>query len=199
MKERKDKLNRLLELLQSSRYLYSKEKGGVGIMQLPPPPGTLMNCESAARIFMQIASDMGVDRLQALYYGAAARNSRGDKMGYLVLQEHNAKALGNGPEINDAGVAGWEFENHWRVKDPVTGIIYDPTFGTSSPNNLKGIVGTDMTTGMNFSMTTVYGKKYTVTREGVRVTCRVASGPVLPNYQVGDGDFLPREMTGLRP
>jgi hypothetical protein len=196
--ERKDKLNRLLELLQTSRYSYAKERGRVGIETLPPAQGTAMNCESAARIFMQIAADMGVDRLQALYYEATAKNAKGDKMGYFVLQERMAKALGNGPEINKPPVVGWEFDNHWRVKDPDTGIIYDPTFGTSSPLNLKGILGTSMTTGKNWEMTTVYGKKYTITRQGVSVTCTVANTPVSATDTVGDEDFLAKTMTGLR-
>jgi len=196
--ERKDKLNRLLELLQTSRYSYAKERGRVGIETLPPAPGTAMNCESAARIFMQIASDMGVDKLQALYFGATRTNKRGDKLGYLVLQERGVKALGNGPEINKPPVAGWEFDNHWRVKDPETNIIYDPTFGTSSPMNLKGIQGTDMTTGLNFSMTTVYGDKYTITRQGIGVTVAVANTPVPSKDFVGDENFVAKPMTGLR-
>ncbi len=197
--ERKDKLDRLLELLQTSRYQYSKEKGRVGIDTLPPPPGTSMNCESAARIFMQIASDMGVDGLQALYYGATNTNKQGDKMGYFVIQERGVKALGNGPEINKPPIAAWEFDNHWRVKDPVTNVIYDPTFGTSSPLNLKGVLGTSMDTGKNFVMTTVYGKKYTITRQGVTVTATATATPVSSSDQVGDGDFVMKVMTGLRP
>ncbi len=196
--ERKDKLKRLLDLLQTSRYQYEKVKGRVGVEQLPPAPGTAMNCESAARIFMQIASDMGVDGLQALYYEATAKNGKGDKMGYLVLQERGEKALGNGPEINSRPVVGWEFDNHWRVKDPVTNIIYDPTFGTMSPNNPKGVLGTEMKTDTNWTMTTVYGNKYTVVRRGIAATSTATGTAVLPSHQVSDQNFTMRAMTGLR-
>ncbi len=59
-------------------------------------------------------------------------------------------------------------------------------------------MGTDMTTGMNFSMTTVYGKKYTITRQGITATCSVANVPVPPMYLVGDENFVAKPMTGLR-
>ena len=198
--QRKEKLDRLLNLLQTSNYQYAKEKSGVNIQQLPPAPGTAMNCQSAARIFMQIASDMGVDRLQALYYEAPGKNSRGDKMGYLVLQSRGAKALGHGPEISQHPVVGWEFDNHWRVQDPLTGIIYDPTFGTSSPHNLMGIVGTDMSTSTNFDMTTVYGTIYKVVWQGTHATTSATGADLSPaaQYQVTDRSFNPKTMTGLR-
>ena len=197
--ERKNKLNRLLELLQTSNYTYSKEKGGISLEQLPPPSGSRINCESAARVFMQIAADMGVDQLQAVYYKATATNARGDAMGYFVPTNPFVKALGNQPEISNRVLTGWEFDNHWRVKDPITGITYDPTFGTSSPNNPAGIIGTSMETGTNFSMTTVYGKKYSVKRQGITVTCEEVSPlPVPSTLLVSDASFTPKLMTGLR-
>ena len=69
--ERKSKLLQILELLQDSGYLYDKSKSGVdGKTEMPPPRRTQMNCESAARIFMQLALDMNIDKLQAVYFVA---------------------------------------------------------------------------------------------------------------------------------
>jgi hypothetical protein len=191
--ERKTKLNEILKLLQSSGYVYEKSKGGVhGKTQMPPPPGTKMNCESAARIFMQLAKDMGIDNLQPLFF-------KGGDKGYGYFVPASGKlALGCRPEIETPAVKGWEFDNHWRVKDPTTGQIYDPTFGTSGQNP-AGILGTAMETDKNFNMTTVYGEKYRVKRQGVRVECtELSKGPPNPKYAVTDASFVPKNMTNLR-
>ena len=189
--ERKQKLQQILELLQDSRYVYDKSKGGVhGITQMPPPPGTRMNCESAARIFMQLAKDMGIDNLQALYF-------KGGDFGYFVPASGRL-ALGCQPEINTLAAKGWEFDNHWRVRDVTAGLIYDPTFGTCG-NNPSGILGTSMVTDASFNMTTVYGEKYRIKRQGIRVECtELSKAVVAPKYQVGDPKFTLKAMSNLR-
>lgn len=192
--ERKKKLNQILELLQDSRYIYDKTKGGVhGKAQMPPPPGTHMNCESAARIFMQLAKDMGIDNLLALYF-------KGGEHGYGYFVPASGKlALGCQPEINSPVAKGWEFDNHWRVKDTTTGQIYDPTFGTCGQQNPVGILGTSMETDRNFNMTTIYGEKYRVKRQGIRVECtELSKAPPNPKYLVNDSSFVLKQMTHLR-
>ena len=188
--ERKQKLEKILDLLQDSGYTYYKPSGGVATTQMPPPPGTRMNCESAARVFMQLASDMGVDGLDAYYY-------QGGTNGYFVPAKGKL-ALGCQPEINTIAAKGWEFDNHWRVKDRTTGVMYDPTFGTSGVNP-EGINATDMTTGKNFEMTTVYGKKIQIKRTGVKVECtEISKAPVGAQYIIRDTNFIMKPMTGLR-
>lgn len=192
--ERNKKLSAILELLQSSGYTYDKVMGGVhGQTQMPTPMGTKMNCESAARVFMQLAKDMGVPiaELQALYY-------KGSDKGYFV-PANNHRALGDLPEVNTHLIKGWEFDNHWRVKDMVTGTIYDPTFGTKSPGNLSGIIGTKMEHDKSFNMTTVYGEKIEIKRMGARIECKeLTKMPVGSKYNVTDISFIPKAMTNLR-
>ena len=191
--ERKKKLNQILVLLQDSRYIYDKTKGGVyGKTQMPPPPGTRMNCESAARIFIQLAKDMGIDNLQALYF-------KGGEHGYGYFVPANDKlALGCQPEINSLVAKGWEFDNHWRVKDTATVQIYDPTFGTSGQNPI-GILGTSMKTDRNFKMTTIYGEKYQVKRQGILVECtELSKAPPNQKHLVNDASFVLKHMIHLR-
>ena len=84
---------------------------------------------------------------------------------------------------------GWEFDNHWRVKDQTTNLIYDPTFGTCG-NNPSGIKGTSMTTDRSFNMTTVYGEKYRIVRRGINVECtELSRTPANSKYSVKDSDF----------
>jgi len=191
--ERQQKLNKILELLQESNYIYDTAKGGMhGKTQMPPPLGTRMNCESAARVFMQLAKDMEIENLQALYF-------KEDERGYGYFVPANGKlALGCQPEINSPVVNGWEFDNHWRVKDITTGQIYDPTFGTSGENPI-GILGTSMETGLNFNMKTIYGEKYCIERQGMRVECSELSKALLnQKYLVNDANFVLKQMTHLR-
>jgi len=193
--ERKNKLNKILELLQTSGYIYVKSKGGVhGKEQMPPPPGTKMNCESAARIFMQLAIDMGMGlkTLQALFF-------KGGENGYGFFVPATGKlALGCKPEINTQVAKGWEFDNHWRVKDTTTGLIYDPTFGTCGQNP-SGILGTSMKTDRNFNMTTIYGEKYCIERQGIIVKCTdLSKTPVDGRYLVHDSSFSFMTMINLR-
>jgi hypothetical protein len=191
--ERKRKLSQILELIQDSGYIYDKSKGGVnGKMQMPPPAGTRMNCESAARIFMQLAMDMGIDGLQALYFKGGDQGN-----GYFVTAG-NFQALGCQPEINSLVIKGWEFDNHWRVKDTTTGLVYDPTFGTSGQNP-TGILGTSMETDRNFNMTTTYGEKYRIRRQGINVEVKeLTKAPTNPIYFVTDLMFVTKQMTNLR-
>lgn len=191
IEERRGKLGQILDLLQHSGYIYDKAKGGVhGMVQMPPSPGTRMNCESAARIFIQLASDMGMGDLQAIYF-------KGGEYGYFV-PAIGRLALGCQPEISTPVARGWEFDNHWRVRDVLTGQVYDPTFGTCD-HSPTGILGTAMSTGLNFEMTTVYGGKYRIKRQGLRVECtELSKGPVDPKYLVSDTSFVPKPMTNLR-
>ena len=194
LEERIKKLDSILELLQDSGFIYDKVMGGVtGVTQMPPPSGTKMNCESAARIFMQLAKDMGVpiEELQALYYKAGTN-------GYFV-PAGTVRALGGMPEINTFAAKGWEFENHWRVRDTVTGTIYDPTFGTKSPMNPGGILASSMTYDKSFNMTTVYGEKIQIKRMGIRVECtELNKMPIASKYNLSDANFIAKAMTHIR-
>ena len=189
----------MLELLQTSQYRYDLSKTAVnGTGQMPPPPGTGMSCGSAARIFMQLAKDMGIDGLQSLYYTAPPRSG-----GYFVLDRGTDTALGEPPQISGAAFKGWEFENHYRVKDPQTGIIYDPTFGTSSADlngNLPGYKATsEITDPKTFAMTSIYAGRYQVKRTGVQVaTVELNQSPVPATQLISDTDFTPKPMDNLR-
>ncbi|HWN93724.1 MAG TPA: hypothetical protein VNT99_01715 [Methylomirabilota bacterium] len=197
--ERKKKLEDNLELLQTSQYRYDLSKTAVnGKVQMPPPPGTGMSCGSAARIFMQLAADMGIDGLQSLYYTAPHGSG-----GYFVLDRGSDKALGDPPQISGAAFKGWEFENHYRVKDPQTNIIYDPTFGTSSADptgNPAGYKATsEITDPKTFTMTSIYGGRYQVKRKGALVeTQELNKTPVTAANLIKDSDFTPKPMDNLR-
>jgi hypothetical protein len=142
---------------------------------------------------MQIAIDMGmeIESLQPLLY-------KNDKYGYFVPAKAGLLALGCRPEINTTAVQGWEFEKHWRVKDTKTGVIYDPTFGTSGNDNPAGILGTSETVnGLN--MTTVYGEKYRIERINAQVRCEeISRTPPDPKYLVNNSHFKPDTLGNLR-
>jgi hypothetical protein len=196
--ERTQKLVGFLKLLQTSGYKYDLAKTGVhGKMQMPPPPGTGMSCGSAARIFMQLAKDAGIDKLQSIYYTAAQGSG-----GYFVLDRGSDKALGNAPQIAGTAFKGWEFENHYRVRDPATNAVYDPTFGTSSAGggNPPGYKATSETSNpATMEMTSVYAGRYQVTRKGVQVTTvELNKTPVTPTQLISDTSFTPKTMDNLR-
>jgi len=197
--ERKQKLGNILELLQTSQYRYDLSKTAVnGKTQMPPPPGTGMSCGSAARIFMQLAKDMGIDGLQSLFYDAPQGTG-----GYFVLDRGSDHALGNGPQIVGVAFKGWEFENHYRVKDPQTSIVYDPTFGTSSADpggNPTGYKATsEITDPKTFTMTSIYATRYQVKRKGVMVETQELNKNAVPQTNlILDSDFALKPMDNLR-
>jgi hypothetical protein len=192
--ERQENLKKALQVLRESHYVYDLRKSSVNAMEHAPPPyGTRMNCQSAARVFMQMAIDMGMefDSLQPLLY-------KNEGFGYFVPAKAGLLALGCRPEIDTTAVKGWEFEKHWRVRDTKTGVIYDPTFGTSGNDNPAGILGTSETVnGLN--MTTVYGEKYRIARIDRRVECEeISRTPADKKYLVSNSHFMPERLANLR-
>ena len=181
----------ILRTIQSAGYHYDLAKGGAHVNPLfPPPAGTKLNCRSAAWLFLRHAKQAGIgDGLQALYYSAP-------KGGYLIMDLGMYRALSDPPQIQGGAFGGWEFENHYRVKDTKTGIVYDPTFCTASNlgrGNPVGVLATaEQTDAKTFRMTTVYGTRYEVARQGVQVACRELHHHLVPNaYLVSDASFKP--------
>lgn len=203
--ERKRKLKSINELLQTSGYVYDLAKSAVDFRQMPPPSGTRINCEAAARLFCQLALDMGVELkyLQGLHY-----SSKQGSGGYFVPDNNGTyRALGNPAIISGTEFSGWEFSHHWRVQDPVTKIIYDPTFGTSSETggNPIGIKCTEESTEVGKRSTTmksVYGDKYSITNTipGPTTLEIMAQRVVSVHDQIQDVDFLakPEDVTNLK-
>jgi hypothetical protein len=192
--KRGQNLEKALEVLQESHYIYDLSKGGVNAKEHAPPPyGTRMNCQSAARVFVQIAIDMGMEpgSLQPMLY-------KNDRFGYFVPARTGLLALGCQPEIDTTAVKGWEFEKHWRVRDTKLGVVYDPTFGTAGNDNPQGILGTsEIVNGLN--MTTVYGEKYRIARINGRVECEeISKTPPGQKYLVSDFHFKPDTLGNLR-
>ncbi|MBN1932483.1 MAG: hypothetical protein JW786_12845 [Desulfobacterales bacterium] len=99
------------------------------------------------------------------------------------------KALGgNRPPVQTAQVSGWEFDNHYRVKDPVINKVYDPTFGTSGNFNPVGIKCT--ATEVDFPrMISIYGEKYKVIRSNIFEAQLLSLAPIDPQYFVDNPDY----------
>ena len=194
LEERKRALNETLTIIRTAGYHYEMAKGGAhALPQFPPPAGSRLNCRSAAWVFLKHAHQAGVDGLQPLFFMHA-------KGGYLVLAVGMYQALGDPPQIQSPAFSGWEFENHYRVRDPQSAIVYDPTFCTASNTgrgNPVGVLATsEKSDPRTFSMTTVYGNRYEVKRQGVQVACReLTHRLVLPACIVDDAKFAPTALS----
>ncbi|MDX2441666.1 MAG: hypothetical protein QNK40_14085 [Desulfobacterales bacterium] len=179
--ERQTIMREIILQIQNQGYIYDLGAGASNWAKLPPPPGTRLNCQAAARLAKAMAEERGVDGLKIV-----ATNI---KDGFFIPVDAGRKALGkNNPPVRTAQVWGWEFDNHYRVKDPVTNTVYDPVFGTSGGTNLVGVKCTS--TQVVFpSQISVYGKKYKIIRTNVFKAEVLSKAPVARQYQVGDKDY----------
>jgi len=191
--DRKKILANILTTIRAAGYHYDLSKGGARANPLfPPPAGSKLNCRSLAWVFMKYANKAGVDGLQPIFFKWA-------EGGFLVMEAGTYKALREQPQYRGQAFSGWQFDNHYRVKDPQSGVVYDPTFCTASNvgrGNPPGVQATSETTDpKTFSMTTVYGGRYEVATKGVQVSCRELNhNLVLPAYIVDDAKFKPTTL-----
>jgi hypothetical protein len=167
--------------IQGAGYIYDLGKGATSWTKIPPPRGTRLNCQAAARLAKEMAEERGVDRLQIV--------ATKIKDGFFIPASPGLKALGSSaPPVQTGQVKGWELDNHYRVKDPVIGKVYDPIFGTSGAYNPDGVRCTS--TRVEFpKMTSVYGEKYEITRAGTFTARLLSQRPVAPKYVVKDQDY----------
>lgn len=176
----------------SQKYIYSLSKGSSNFTEMPPKPGTEMNCEAAARLLKRLAEEkrgLEGNDLKIVYFGP--------KDGFFVLS-NGEDALGTSrPHIISDVISGWEFEKHYRVQDPVCdNKVYDPIFGTSGRYNPSGILasGPSTVTDQARSMVSIYGEKYKITHtlnQPVKVEL-LSNDPVDPKWIVDDSKFQPR-------
>ena len=173
----------VLAQITSAGYLYDLGAGASQWAQVPPPRGTKLNCQAAARLAKQMGEARGLDKLVVV--------ATSIKDGFLVVVAAGIKAFGGCmPPINKPPIFAWEFDNHYRVHDPVVGKTYDPVFGTSGAFNPTGILCTS--TAVEFpKMISVYGKKYKVTRGTTFEVEVLNQNPVPASDVVNDSHFKP--------
>jgi hypothetical protein len=182
--ERKKIMSEVLQQIQAAGYVYDLGAGFSNWANVPPPAGTKLNCQAAARLAQRMGEERGVTGLQIV--------STKIKDGFFVPADPGRKAFGSSdPPVQTAHVRGWELDNHYRVKDPQTNTVYDPTFGTSGGTNLVGVKCTS--TQVKFpKQISVYGGKYKITRTpGGFEAELVSQGPVGVQYKVSDKDYAP--------
>ena len=145
--------------IQGAGYIYDLQKGASHWAKIPPPRGTKLNCQAAARLAKEMAEERGVTGLKIIATKL--------KDGFFVPSAPGVKALGsNEPPVRTPQVRGWEFDNHYRVKDPVINKVYDPTFGTSGNFNPEGVKCTSTEVDWP-KMISIYGEKYKIIRSNV--------------------------------
>ena len=180
--ERQTIMREVILQIQNQGYIYDLGKGASNWTQVPPPRGTKLNCQSAARLAKEMAELRGVTGLKIV-----ATNI---KDGFFIRVDAGRKALGSSsPPVHTAQVLGWEFDNHYRVKDPMTNTVYDPVFGTSGGTNLVGVKCTSTEVVFPIQIS-VYGKKYNIIRATVFKAELLSNAPVAVQYQVGDKDYI---------
>lgn len=162
--ERHKTIMEVIVQIQKLNYVYNLAKGFSNWDTIPPPERIEMNCEAAANLAVKMAEKKSVNQLKLV----VAQPKDGffiPSIGKPLL------ALGNNePPVKTDNVSGWEFEKHYRVKDVVTGKVYDPTFGTSDNDNPIGLKCTSTKTdigkkGKKSKMVSIYGDKYAIIRE----------------------------------
>lgn len=181
--ERISIMGEVIAEITSAGYIYDLGAGASQWAQVPPPRGTKLNCQAAARLAKQMGEARGLDKLVVV--------ATSIKDGFLVVVAAGIKAFGGCmPPINKPPIFGWEFDNHYRVHDPVVGKTYDPVFGTSGAFNPTGILCTS--TAVEFpKMISVYGKKYKVSRSTTFEVEVLNNNPVPASDVVNDSHFKP--------
>lgn len=176
-----DRFNLIRECMSeihSRRYRYDLAKGGTNWNQIPPPAGTGLNCRAVAHLLTKMAEKRGVQGLTVV--------STHIKDGFFLLAPVGKHAFGTTPPpVNSATLKGWEFEHHYRVKDTVTGKVYDPTFSTSGEQNPTGIKCT-ASQSQGLVMTSIYGGRYKVTRSHVYAVEELHQRPIAAEHIVKD-------------
>ena len=140
-----------------------------------------MNCQAAACLAKVMAENRGITELKIV--------TTNIKDGFFVPSAQGIKALGNNePPVRTAQVMGWEFDNHYRVKDLVINKVYDPTFGTSGNFNPAGVRCTS--TQVEFpKMISIYGEKYKIIRSHIFEAQLLSQTQVSGIYLVEDKDY----------
>lgn len=175
-------MGEVLQQIQGAGYIYDLGRGASSWVKLPPPRGTRLNCQAAARLAKEMAEQRGVTGLKIVATKIAD--------GFFVPAAAGVKALGgNPPPVNTVHVKGWEFDNHYRVKDTVTGKVFDPTFGTSGNFNPTGVRCTS-TNVEGMKMISVYGTKYKIIRNAAFEAELLSPLPVADKDVVEDADFV---------
>jgi hypothetical protein len=180
--QRQNVMRGVLQDIQNAGYVYDLGAGAANWPKVPPPRGTHLNCQAAARLAKRMGEERGVNNLRLV-----ATNIQG---GFFIPADVGRKALGgNNPPVQTPQVRGWEFDNHYRVKDSSTGTVYDPVFGTNGGTNLVGVKCTSEQ--VNFpNQISVYGGKYKITRTGVGFQAELVSNrPIRVEHQVSDKDY----------
>lgn len=183
----------VLGVISTQGYRYNLSKGFSGWANLPPPAGTEINCQAAANLAKRLAEEqygLEGDSLQVV--------SVKPKGGFIVVASPGQKALGTtGPTVDTPQLKCWEFDNHFRVKDPKGfNKVYDPIFGSSGASNPTGIGASKTYTGLQKIdgkdwMVTEYGEKYKVMRcFGAPARVEVLkAGAVTGQYLIDDSKF----------
>jgi len=107
-----------------------------------------LNCQAVTHLLRKMAEKRGLQGLKVV--------STRIRDGFFLLAPAGKHAFGTTPPaVNTATLKGWEFEHHCRVKDTVTGKVYDPTFNTSGAQNPTGIKCT-ASQSQGLVMTSIY-------------------------------------------
>jgi len=134
--ERVALMGNVLGIISTQGYIYDLSKGFSTWPVVPPPRGTRINCMAAAKLAKRMAEEK--HGVEGSFLKLVVAKPKG---GFIVPASPGMKALGTTvPGIVSPGFSCWEFDNHYRVKDP-QGLnkIYDPIFGTSGNFNPTGI------------------------------------------------------------
>jgi hypothetical protein len=184
--ERIKVMGEVIKQITKAGYTY-RQGAGQRPAQMPPPVGSGLNCSAAADVAIALGEQRGVKP------GLKKVKAGDEKNGFFVPATPGLKALGAGePMVNTPLVKGWEFDYHYRVKDTVTNMVYDPTFGSSSVfdpvGNPPGVKGTS-TVAEGLKQTSVYGLKYQIIRTSKFETHLLSQAPVAGQYVVSDKDY----------
>jgi len=178
----------------TKNYRYVLSKGAISSWtSFPPPKGAELNCEACAYLFKWMAEKRGIrDGLRVVYLRP--------ENGFIVAAAPGLLALGTSePTIVTDLFRGWEFDNHYRVRDTEQGDkSYDAVFGSCGVLNPGGIAGTVPVPAPQVpsgSMISDYGKKYRIERSvhhptrTVLIPPMTKDSPIDPQYLLTDANF----------
>ena len=192
--ERSIILAEVMAAIFTKGYRYVLSKGAISSWtSFPPPTGSELNCEACAYLFKWMAEKRGIrEGLRVVFVKPVN--------GFIVRAAPGLLALGTTePTITTDLFRGWEFDNHYRVRDTQQGDkSYDAVFGCCGVLNPDGILGTVAMPAPHVPVGTMvsdYGKKYRIQRSLHQPTSTVLIPPMTrdslidPQYVLTDANF----------
>ena len=192
---RRNFLSYVMGVIHSRGYVYNPGHRGdaaaIGGNMNIPALGSQMNCEGAVLLMKDMALHLSAVGNFASVHLRIVRTQVNNRMLFPWVV-NMARALGN---VHPAYVTniGWVFDNHYRLRDAGDGNrLYDPTFGTVSPNNYDAIAGSVATmVGPGMTTSEIFGQKHLVVTQGMlRAKFDLHQNPVPVQYAVDDTCYV---------